>query len=82
MPVANQMYKEHLVIWTVVHDKQTDCWTPTAKISWQVKNKYEFKRIYGPPQTSQPKALALAEQIALAWVDKRVAQKRALASAH
>ena len=65
-----RLYKERLVVWTVLHDKQTDSWKPAITVSWTVDRKYKFHRFNGLPQTSHAAALALGKQLAEAWVDK------------
>ena len=64
-----RLYKDRLVVWTVLHDKQTDSWKPAITVSWTVDRKY-FHRFNGLPQTSHDAALALGKQLAEAWVDK------------
>jgi hypothetical protein len=65
-------YKDRLLVWTVLHDKQTDSWTPAITISWTVDRRNKFHRFNGPPQISHAAALALGKQLAEAWVDKEL----------
>jgi hypothetical protein len=69
--MANELYKQCLIIWNSEHDKQTDTWIPDVIISWHEGGKYQFQRLKGPPQISHSDAWQLAKRLAEAWVDEK-----------
>jgi len=71
-PMANELYKQHVLIWMALHDEQTDSWIPHINISWTMNGRYQFHTFNGPAQISHDDALALGKQLAEAWVDKKL----------
>lgn len=70
--MANELYKDHFLLWNPVRSKAPDTWFPQIIISWAVNGKYQFHRFKGPPEISHETALALGKKLAQAWVDKNV----------
>jgi hypothetical protein len=70
--MGNQLYKQHLLLWTAAQNKDNASWIPRIIISWHEKGKYQFRRIAGAPQLSRDTALALGKKLAQSWVDRRL----------
>jgi hypothetical protein len=68
----NALYKQHLLVWAADHDKRADTWIPAITISWKVGEKHQFHSMWGPALSSHDEALALADQLARAWVDQKM----------
>jgi hypothetical protein len=73
--MANQLYKNCLLVWAAVHDKRTNLWIPAITISWHTNGKYQFHRFNGPPETSYALALSAGKQLAESWVDEKGAKE-------
>ena len=69
--MANQTYKDHLLVWYVFHDTRTDQWIPEMTIQWTADGESQFHSFNGPPQASFDAAMELGQDIAVAWVDSK-----------
>jgi len=70
--MANQLYKEHLLVWTAGYEKETNEWIPVVNISWRDKGQFQFHRLRGPAKSSEEDAMAEGLLLAKLWVDKKL----------
>jgi hypothetical protein len=70
--MPNALYKEHLLVWTAIREKESDSWTPVVHISWKASGLYQFHRFSGPSELSQEAAINVARKLAELWVDQKL----------
>jgi hypothetical protein len=70
--MANALYKNHLLIWTVSYDQIKAGWIPKIFVSRPLNGKYELHSFRGPLQISEANAREMGKQLAEAWVDEKM----------
>jgi hypothetical protein len=69
--MANQIYKDHFLVWTSRHDKQANRWIPEIIISWSANGGYYLHTFTGEPQILRFAALDLGKELAEKWVNEK-----------
>jgi hypothetical protein len=70
--MANELYRDHLLVWKAIYDQETDAWFGEGHISWKVIDKYQFHRLEGPRRLFEEEALTLWKEMAERWVDRKL----------
>jgi hypothetical protein len=72
--VANQLYKDYLLISRAEYDPKKECWIVKVNISWTEPGGYHFHSFDAPRMafTSQAEAVHHGFVLARLWVDKRL----------
>jgi hypothetical protein len=73
--MANELYKDYLLISRAEYNAETGFWVPKINISWRAaKGGYHFHSLAGPSAlfTAEQEAVAQGFLLARLWVDKRL----------